>query len=102
MGRIGKWATELNEYTIDFEHRSAIKSQALASFITDWTPAAFNTTLQFEEPVWTVLCDGAWGASGARIIAIMILPNGPRLRYAARLEFLTTNNIIPQNMRQYF
>jgi hypothetical protein len=47
IGRIGKWATELNEFVVDFEHRSAIKSQALADFIADWTPAAFDTTLQF-------------------------------------------------------
>ena len=45
LGRIGKWATELNEFVVDFEHRSAIKSQALADFIVDWTPAAFDTTL---------------------------------------------------------
>jgi hypothetical protein len=28
-GRIGKWATELNEFTIDYVHRSSIQSQAL-------------------------------------------------------------------------
>jgi hypothetical protein len=34
-GRIGKWAMELNEFTIDFVHRSSIQSQALADFIAD-------------------------------------------------------------------
>jgi hypothetical protein len=29
-GRIGKWATELNEFTIDYVHRSSIHPQALA------------------------------------------------------------------------
>ena len=38
-GRIGKWAMQLAENTIDFISRSAIKSQVLADFITDWTPA---------------------------------------------------------------
>ena len=38
-GRIGKWATQLAEHTIDFISRSAIKSQVLADFIADWTPA---------------------------------------------------------------
>jgi hypothetical protein len=33
--RVGKWAVELNEFTIDFIHRSSIQSQALAAFITD-------------------------------------------------------------------
>ena len=50
IGRIGKWAIELNEFVVDFEHRLAIKSQALADFIVDWTPIAFDTTLQFKEP----------------------------------------------------
>ena len=35
IGRIGKWATELNEYMIEFEHKSVIKSQALTVFIVD-------------------------------------------------------------------
>jgi hypothetical protein len=39
-GRIGKWAAELNEFTIDYVHRSSIQSQALADFIADWTPGA--------------------------------------------------------------
>jgi hypothetical protein len=37
-GRIRKWATELNEFSIDYVHRSSIQSQALADFIADWTP----------------------------------------------------------------
>jgi hypothetical protein len=39
-GRIGKWAVELNEFTIDYVHRSSIQSQALADFIAYWTPGA--------------------------------------------------------------
>jgi hypothetical protein len=39
-GRIGKWAAELNEFTIDYVHRSSIQTQALADFIADWTPGA--------------------------------------------------------------
>jgi hypothetical protein len=39
-GRIGKWATELNEFTIDYVHRSSVQSQALADFIAVWTPGA--------------------------------------------------------------
>ena len=93
IGRIGKWAAELNEYIVDFEHRSAIKSQVLADFIIDGTPSAFDTTLQFEELVWTMHYDGAWGASGIGITAILTPPNGSKLRYVVRLQFLTTNNI---------
>jgi hypothetical protein len=38
--RIGKWAVELNEFTIDYVQRSSIQSHALADFIADWTPGA--------------------------------------------------------------
>ena len=44
IGRIGKWAAELNEHVIDFEHRSVIKLQALVDFVADWTPSADDTT----------------------------------------------------------
>ena len=44
--------------------------------------------------MWIVHYDGAWGASGVGITVILTLPNGPKLRYAARLQFLTTNNIV--------
>jgi hypothetical protein len=33
--RVGKCAAELNEFTIDYIHRSSIQSQALAYFIAD-------------------------------------------------------------------
>jgi ribonuclease HI len=39
-GRIGKWAAELNEFSIDYVHRSSNQSQALADFIADWTRGA--------------------------------------------------------------
>jgi hypothetical protein len=36
-GRIGKWAVELNKFSIDYVHRSSIQSRTLADFIADWT-----------------------------------------------------------------
>jgi hypothetical protein len=38
--RVGKWAAELNEFTIEYVYRSSIQSQALPGFIADWTPGA--------------------------------------------------------------
>jgi hypothetical protein len=40
--RIIKWGAELLEYTVDFERRSAIKSQVLAYFVVDWTSPTHN------------------------------------------------------------
>ena len=36
-GRISKWAVELGVLNIDFTSRKAIKSQALADFVAEWT-----------------------------------------------------------------
>jgi hypothetical protein len=36
FGRIGKWATELLEYVINFERRITIKSQTLVDFMAEW------------------------------------------------------------------
>jgi ribonuclease HI len=93
-GRVGKWAAELNEFCIDYVHRSSIQSQALADFIADWTPVA-----QEEEEAskvseaWTVFCDGSWGTFGAGAAAVLVAPSKVKTCYAARLDFSCTNNI---------
>jgi hypothetical protein len=60
-GRVGKWAAELNEFTIDFVHRSSIQSQVLADFIADWTLGAQDKEKTTDAEAWTVFCDGSWG-----------------------------------------
>jgi ribonuclease HI len=56
--RIGKWAAELNEFTINYVHRSSIQSQALADFIADWTPGAQEEETNKDAKAWTVFYDG--------------------------------------------
>jgi hypothetical protein len=74
-GRIGKWAMELSEHVLDFEERSDIKSQVLADFIADWTePSNYIERTVIYTP-WQVYCDGAWGVSGAGVIAILMSPS---------------------------
>jgi hypothetical protein len=58
-GRIGKWAAELNEFSIDYVHRSSIQSQALADFIADWTPGAQEEETNKDAEAWIVFCDGS-------------------------------------------
>jgi hypothetical protein len=92
-GRIGKWATELNEFCIDYVHRSSIQSQALADFIADWTPGAHEEEASKNAEVWTVFCDGSWGTFGAGAAAVLVAPFKVKTCYAARLDFSCTNNI---------
>jgi ribonuclease HI len=91
--RIGKWAAELNEFSIDYVHRSSIQSQALADFIDDWTPGALEEVTKDTE-AWTVFCHGSWGTFGAGAAAILVTPFKVRTCYAARLDFRCTNNIV--------
>jgi ribonuclease HI len=90
--RIGKWATELNEFCIDYVHRSSIQSQALADFIADWTLGAQEEASK-DAKAWTVFCDGSWGTFGAGAAAVLIAPSKVRTCYAVKLDFSCTNNI---------
>jgi ribonuclease HI len=92
-GRIGKWATELNKFTIDYVHRSSIQSQALADIIADWTPGAQEVEINKDAEAWTVFCDGSWRTFGAGATAILVAPSKVRTCYAAKLDFSCTNNI---------
>jgi hypothetical protein len=58
-GRIGKWAAELNEFSIDYVHRSFIQYEALVDFITDWTPGAQEEEASKDAEAWTVFYDGS-------------------------------------------
>jgi hypothetical protein len=64
-GRVGKWAAELNEFTIDYVHRSSIQSQTLADFIADWTLVAQDEETIKDAEAWTVFCAGPWGTISA-------------------------------------
>jgi ribonuclease HI len=92
-GRIRKWATELNEFTIDYVHRSSIQYQALADLIVDWTPGAQGEEATKDAEVWTVFCDGSWGTFGAGAAVVLVAPSKVRTCYAVSLDFSCTNNI---------
>jgi ribonuclease HI len=92
-GRLGKWAAELNEFTIDYVHRSSIQSQALADFIADWTPGAHEEGTSKDTEAWTVFCDGSWGTFGAGATAVLVAPSNVKICFAVKLDFSCTNNI---------
>jgi ribonuclease HI len=92
-GRIGKWTAELNEFAIDYGHRSSIQSQALADFIADWAPGAQEEEVNKDTEAWTVFSDGSWGTFGAGAAAVLVAPSKVKTCYAARLDFSCTNNI---------
>jgi hypothetical protein len=85
-------AAELNEFSIDYVHRSSIQSQALADFIADWTPGAQEEVTK-DAKAWTIFCDGSWGTFGAGAVAILVVPSKVRTCYATTPDFSCTNYI---------
>jgi hypothetical protein len=73
-GRVRKWDAELNEFTIDFVHRSLIQSQVLADFIANWTLGDHDEERVLDEEVWMVFCDRSWGIFGAGAAIVLISP----------------------------
>jgi ribonuclease HI len=84
---------ELNEFIIDYVHRSSIQSQALPDFIADWTPGAQGEEATKDAEAWTVFCDGSWGTFSAGAAGVLVAPSKVRTCYAVKLDFSYTNNI---------
>jgi hypothetical protein len=100
-GRISKWAMELSKNVVDFEKRTAIKSQILANFMVEWTELGNTVEGAIPESPWIVNCDGAWGAARARAAAILTSPSGIKLRYSARLQFSKETDKCTNNIPEY-
>jgi hypothetical protein len=67
---------ELLEHVVDFEKRSAIKSQILADFVVELTESGFATEGAVPKLPWLDCCDGAWGEAGVRAATILTSPSG--------------------------
>ncbi|XP_066357848.1 uncharacterized protein [Miscanthus floridulus] len=93
VGRISKWALELMGHDIRYIPRTAIKSQALVDFVTEWTEIHLPTPDVTHE-YQTMYFDGSIMAPGLGARVVLISPNGSRLRYAICLHFLASNNTV--------
>jgi hypothetical protein len=91
---------ELSEHVVDFKKCSAIKSQILADFVTEWTEPG-SAVEEVPKSPWLVCCDGAWGPAGARAAAILTSPSGIKLHYAVRLQFNNEDDKCTNNIEEY-
>ncbi|XP_042472461.1 uncharacterized protein LOC122055144 [Zingiber officinale] len=83
--RLIKWITELSEFDIQYQPRSAIKAQALVDFVAE---------VQNPEPesLWKVYVDGSSARQGSGIGILLISPREDRVQLSIRLDHWTTNN----------
>jgi hypothetical protein len=74
-GRISKWAVELGALNIDFSPRKAIKSQALADFVAEWTEIQQPAPDAFLDH-WKMYFDGSLKLGGASTGVLFISSEG--------------------------
>ena len=91
-GRLIQWAVELSEFNIRYQSRNAIKAQALADFIAEFTPSYDNLGEGKYNKKWVVDVDGSSTLYAGGIGVVKQSPEGDKLKYKARLQYQTTNN----------
>ncbi|KAK1609888.1 hypothetical protein QYE76_033561 [Lolium multiflorum] len=91
-GRIAKWGIELSAFDINYEARTAIKSQVLADFIADWTEAPEGTPVP-EPEAWVMHFDGSKQHQGSGAGVTLKSPTGEELQYVLQIHFEATNNM---------
>jgi ribonuclease HI len=90
--RIAKWACELGAHDIEFRPRTAIKTQALVDFVSEWIEQQVADNPEATE-VWRMYFDGSLKLQGAGVGILFIAPGGEQLKYALQLSFPASNNV---------
>uniref|UniRef100_A0A2N9GAF3 Reverse transcriptase n=1 Tax=Fagus sylvatica TaxID=28930 RepID=A0A2N9GAF3_FAGSY len=91
-GRLIQWAVELSEFDIEYRPRQAIKAQALADFIAEFTVAEEEPPEEKPDRNWEIEIDGS-SVKGARGVGIIFKTlEGHLLKHSTRLQYPTTNN----------
>ena len=88
-GRMVQWAIELSQFDIEYHPWTAIKAQALANFIAEFTTPE-NTDSQ--KDLWMINTDGSSTQKGGGASIVITSPEKDVLKYGVQLKFPVTNN----------
>ena len=91
-GRLIQWAVELSEFDIRYQPRHAIKAQALADFITEFTSSCDDIERMEGNKRWVIHVDGSSTQHAGGIGVVLQSPEGDKLKYKLRLQYQPTNN----------
>ena len=89
---MAKWAIVLAPYTIFYQPRTAIKSQALADFLVDWAETQYLPPAP-DSTHWRMHFDGSKIRIGLGAGIILTSPKGYKLRYTLQIHFAASNNV---------
>ena len=92
VGRLIQWAIELSKFDVRYQPRNAIKAQVLVDYIIEFTPNQGKQDGVDETQRWVVNVDGSSTLYAGGIGVILKSPEGDKLKYAAHLQYQTTNN----------
>jgi hypothetical protein len=90
---IAQWVVEIVQYDVEFVPRWAIKFQALADFITEWTDSGLQGIDELPDHC-VIYFDGSYTLKSAGAGVVLIAPEGNAVKNAFLLEFPATNNIV--------
>ena len=90
--RTTKWALKLMNQGITYAPQTAIKSQVLADFITEWTEVQMPPAVVDQE-YWAMYFDGSLMKKDAGVGLVFVSPLGVRMKYMVHLHFPSSNNV---------
>jgi len=91
-GRLLKWSIELSQFDIDYKPRTAIKGQALADFVAEFTGLPIDADEEVQPVRWKLYVDGSSNDNGSGAGLVLHTPEGHKVTSAIRFEFPASNN----------
>ena len=80
VGRMVQWAIELSQFDIEYHPRIAIKAQALADFIVEFT-LLNEDRITDDVDKWTIQTDGSSAQKKGGVGVVVTTPDGEVLKY---------------------